>query len=167
MGGGRRNRGGDGGQVGGQGSGRGNYGRSPGRPGRDGGSIGKAAREMEAFSTRMCLASGAPKTGKENGKDQAVSPHREGTQGVSELSGVGMSDQNWDSQAGEGAGNWSQSTGLGSPSSSLGTDPRSCGWGPVLRPPVLRPPVLSYPLSRVGPESETDAANTGVSPGCR
>lgn len=71
--------------------------------GTDGGSIGKAAREMEAFSTRMCLASGAPKTGKENGKDQAVSPHREGTQGVSELSGVGMSDQNWDSQAGRGS----------------------------------------------------------------
>lgn len=103
MGGGRRRQGGDGGQVGGQGSGRGNYGRSPGRPGRDGSSIGKAAREMEAFSTRMCLASRAPKTGKENGKDQAVSPHREGTQGVSELSGVGMSHQNWDSQAGRGS----------------------------------------------------------------
>lgn len=64
MGGGRRRQGGDGGQVGGQGSGRGNYRRSPGRPGRDGGSIGKAAREMEAFSTRMCLASGLLRQGR-------------------------------------------------------------------------------------------------------
>lgn len=163
MGGGRRRQGGDGGQVGGQGSGRGNYGRSPGRPGRDGSSIGKAAREMEAFSTRMCLASGASKTGKENGKDQAVSPHREGTQGVSELSGVrnerselGLAGRARELGTGPRALVW------GSPSSSLGTDPRSCGWGPVLRPPVL-----SYSLSRVGPESEPDAANTGVSAGCR
>lgn len=84
--------------------GEGTMGGAPGvRDGRDGGSIGKAAREMEAFSTRMCLASRAPKTEKENGKDQAVSPHGEGTQGVSELSGVGMSHQNWDSQAGRGS----------------------------------------------------------------
>lgn len=34
------------------------------------------------------LASGAPKTGKENGKDQAASPPQEGTQGARELSGV-------------------------------------------------------------------------------
>lgn len=66
---------------------------------------------------------------------------------------------------GEGTRNWSQSTGLGSLSSSPRPDPRRCGWGPVLRPPVL-----SYSLSRVGPESEpvcADTVNTGVSLECR
>lgn len=102
MGGAPRNRGGDGGQVGGQGSGRGNYGRSPGRPGLMEVASEKLPGRWRPFPLGCAWLRGLLRQ-KENGKDQAVSPHREGTQGVSELSGVGMSDQNWDSQAGRGS----------------------------------------------------------------
>lgn len=52
----------------------------------------------------MTRVQGAPKTAKENGKKEAVSPHPEGFQRVSKLPGIRNSAQNWDMRSGPGPG---------------------------------------------------------------